>query len=693
MLQRGLQLDEGIVVKCMQLKECKDTRHGNMLIGATMSGKTTAWELLAEALNRLHREEKEEKGGGDRVKCDQPPVKVECLNPKSINVDELYGAFDDQSPPQWREGVLSSVLKGMVSAEQSVARWMVIDGPVDTLWIESMNSVLDDSKRLTLVNCDVIALTRNVRLLFEVDGLAVASPATVSRVGMVYLDIDELGWKPVAKSWLDSKASRGKEFKDFLTETAFRYLDKVLTAKKLSCRELVASSDSACVRNMGTLFDALEDQWAGKEKEMSREDFNAYIEKWFVFSMIWAVGATVDESSRRELDIVIRDIEPMFPTTNWVFDYYINLKKCEWAPWDELLKPQILQGKEFHEIYIQTVDWARNRFVAQALLAKGGHILFVGNSGVGKTVLIEKTLLAELNQLELSFTINFSAGTSSGRTQEVIESNFDRRAKNKFKPKNTKLKAICFIDDLNMPKKDEYGSQPPIELIRQWFDSGFWYDRQKVVKNYMCELQFLAAMGKPGGGRAHLTPRLTSKLHLVNFTNPSEKQMRKIYETIFITKFFAFGDDIKFLQESLAQATIAIFNSCCSDFLPTPRKTHYIYNMRDISKVFQGLFLADKLIYESKEQVVKLWGHEVLRVFHDRLISFEDREKFKKMVNDQLEPNFSMNYVEHCMTDQERDAVFVDFLVDQDGEQETQSKVYEEVTDFGRLREFLNDQL
>ena len=75
-----------------------------------------------------------------------------------------------------------------------------------------MNSVLDDSMRLTLVNCDVIALTNNVRLLFEVDGLAVASPATVSRVGMIYMDIDELGWKPVAKSWLETKNAKGKEF-------------------------------------------------------------------------------------------------------------------------------------------------------------------------------------------------------------------------------------------------------------------------------------------------------------------------------------------------------------------------------------------------------------------------------------------------------------------------------------------------
>ncbi len=73
---------------------------------------------------------------------------------------------------------------------------MILDGPVDTLWIESMNSVLDDSKLLTLNNGDRIGLTSNVRLLFEVENLAVASPATVSRAGMIYLDIEELGWRP-----------------------------------------------------------------------------------------------------------------------------------------------------------------------------------------------------------------------------------------------------------------------------------------------------------------------------------------------------------------------------------------------------------------------------------------------------------------------------------------------------------------
>ena len=82
-----------------------------------------------------------------------------------------------------------------------------------------------------------------------------------------------------------------------------------------------------------------------------------------------------------------------------------------------------------------------------------------------------------LDTNKISFTINFSAGTSANSVQEIIESQFDRRAKNRFQPKGSKLKAICFIDDFNMPRKDTFGSQPPIELVRQWIDYGYWFDR------------------------------------------------------------------------------------------------------------------------------------------------------------------------------------------------------------------------
>jgi len=202
-----------------------------------------------------------------------------------------------------------------------------------------------------------------------------------------------------------------------------------------------------------------------------------YVEKWFVFCLIWSIGATVEEGSRREIDYILRDIESMFPHSNTVYEHYLNQEKHEWAPWDEKLQANWKPvDKDFHKINVPTVDTIRNRYIVQALLDHGSQILLVGHSGVGKTVLVDGILMT-LDANTHHFTINFSAGTSSVNTQEIIESNFERRAKNKYRPKNAKQKAVCFIDDLNMPRKDTFGSQPPLELMRQWIDYEFWYDR------------------------------------------------------------------------------------------------------------------------------------------------------------------------------------------------------------------------
>ncbi len=97
------------------------------------------------------------------------------------------------------------MMSRLCKEESEQQRWMILDGPVDTLWIESMNTVLDDNKVLTLLNGDRISLPSQVGLIFEVEDLAVASPATVSRAGMVFVNLNDLGWRPFIKSWVAKK--------------------------------------------------------------------------------------------------------------------------------------------------------------------------------------------------------------------------------------------------------------------------------------------------------------------------------------------------------------------------------------------------------------------------------------------------------------------------------------------------------
>ena len=116
-----------------------------MLVGQSLSGKSTCWKILAKALNTLSESKP--------TKYQQ--VKYEVLNPKAVTMNELYGYVQDM---EWNDGVLSCMMSRLCKVESNDQRWMILDGPIDTLWIESMNTVLDDNKVLTLLNGDRINL-------------------------------------------------------------------------------------------------------------------------------------------------------------------------------------------------------------------------------------------------------------------------------------------------------------------------------------------------------------------------------------------------------------------------------------------------------------------------------------------------------------------------------------------------------
>ena len=137
------------------------------------------------------------------------PQKFVTMNPKAILSGQMFGTMD-VAAGEWNDGIFSQLWR-KANKDKKNFTWLVLDGPVDAIWIENMNTVMDDNKLLTLANNDRIPMLRpNVTLHFEVEDLRNASPATVSRAGIIYVSEADLGCMPFVTSWLASR-SQGRQ--------------------------------------------------------------------------------------------------------------------------------------------------------------------------------------------------------------------------------------------------------------------------------------------------------------------------------------------------------------------------------------------------------------------------------------------------------------------------------------------------
>jgi len=190
MLTDNLAEEPNWFLKIIQLYETSLVRHGFMLVGPAGSGKT----CIANTLNKA------------RTKLGDKHMSIR-LNPKSITGQQMYGVMNPVTG-DWTPGVFSELWSKYNSkAYNKQNTWLTCDGPVDAIWIENLNTVLDDNRILTLANSDRIPMADNVRMVFEVENLDNASPATVSRCGIVYVSESDLDWKPLQHSWVRDRIS------------------------------------------------------------------------------------------------------------------------------------------------------------------------------------------------------------------------------------------------------------------------------------------------------------------------------------------------------------------------------------------------------------------------------------------------------------------------------------------------------
>ena len=197
-----------------------------------MGGKSTITATLADALSRIEMQKvkdaflsEQEASPDNSLAVDQklkaPKVQIHGINPKSVSIGKLYGDYEKVG--DWMDGILAITVRNAAADKSGDTHWIMLDGPVDTLWIENLNTVLDDNKKLCLISGEIIKLTQQMTMMFEVEDLQEASPATVSRCGMVYVTPEKLGWEPLLFEWISSIPEGMKEngmetmYKDLIT--------------------------------------------------------------------------------------------------------------------------------------------------------------------------------------------------------------------------------------------------------------------------------------------------------------------------------------------------------------------------------------------------------------------------------------------------------------------------------------------
>uniref|UniRef100_A0A8C6ZHZ5 Dynein axonemal heavy chain 10 n=1 Tax=Nothoprocta perdicaria TaxID=30464 RepID=A0A8C6ZHZ5_NOTPE len=679
--------EEGYVVlpvqvdKVVQMYETMLTRHTTMVVGPTGGGKSVVINALCHAQTKLGL-----------------LTKLYTLNPKAMSVIELYGILDPTTR-DWTDGVLSNIFRDINKpTDKKERRYILFDGDVDALWVENMNSVMDDNKLLTLANGERIRLQAHCALLFEVGDLQYASPATVSRCGMVFVDPKNLKYKPYWQKWTQERGNERNEL-NHLFEKYVPYLIDMITEGIVDGRQgerlktIVPQTDLNMVVQLTMMLEAL---------IVTQYDEPDVLECFFLEALYCSLGAALLDTGRIKFDETVKRLSSMstvhddnvlakpgelpgqLPT---LYDFHFDVLKKRWIPWMKLVPEYIhIPQKKFLDILVPTVDTTRTTWLLEQMVKIKRPVVLVGESGTSKTATTQNFLNQLNKDFNLLLIINFSSRTTSMDIQRNLEANVEKRAKDTYGPPMGK-RLLVFMDDMNMPRVDEYGTQQPIALLKLLLERGFLYDRGKEMTcKILRDLGFIAAMGKAGGGRNEIDPRFISLFSVFNVPFPSEQSLNLIYASILKGHTEMFNESIATIADKMTACTLELYKMIVHDLPPTPSKFHYIFNLRDLSRVYNGLVLTTPGRFQTVAQMVRVWRNECLRVFHDRLINEADKALVQGHIKHLIEENFPDD-LEQAMRDP---ILFGDFRM---ALSEGEPRIYEDIQDYDAAKALFQEIL
>ncbi|XP_063235253.1 dynein axonemal heavy chain 5 [Bacillus rossius redtenbacheri] len=709
--EAGLILHPPWVLKLIQLYETQRVRHGIMVLGPAGAGKTACIHTLMGALTACgdyHREMR--------------------MNPKAITASQMFGRLD-VATNDWTDGIFSALWRKTLKLKKGEHVWLVLDGPVDSIWIENLNSVLDDNKTLTLANGDRLNMAPTCKIIFEPHNIDNASPATVSRNGMVYMSSSGLDWKPVVSAWLRSRSPREVTVFQQLFDDTFAVMyswctqNLSLAMVVLQCnivRQLLILLEGLVPPQSAELEEALQaddqpdeaDQDEDGEGEGDEEELAArllspeHLHKLYVFAMIWSMGAFLDLGDRARFDAFLGDklgALDLPPTRSapgsLVFDYVVS-QRGRWEHWNTLMGTYSYPENstpDYSNILVPVIDSVRTSYLVHAVAKQERSVLLIGEQGSAKTVMMKAYMKRSSPEVCLNRSFNFSSATTPYQFQKTIESYMEKRMGNTFGPPGGK-KMVVFIDDINLPEINEWGDQITNEIVRQTMDMNGFYSLEKPGEfTTIVDMLFVAAMGQPGGGRNDIPERLKRQFCVFNCTLPSDESIDKIFHVIGEGHYNSkrgFSAEVRALVKKLISLTRILWQRTRAQLLPTPAKFHYVFSLRDLSRVWQGMVGTLSTVVDSEAVLLILWKHECSRVISDRLTLTSDKEWFDKELENVVTEVLGPSYWEMAKPN----PVFVDFMRDapeptgEEGEDADMElpKVYEPVYDYSELMERLD---
>lgn len=605
MTELRLSAIDSQISKMLQFHEACQQRMGVGIVGPSGCGKSTMWKVLEHAYKKMGRR-----------------YVIHVMNPKSMNRVRLLGHMDHDTR-EWFDGVLTASARKVIKEPVSTHNWIVCDGDIDPEWVESLNSVLDDNRLLTMPNGERIQFGTNVNFVFETDHLRFASPATISRLTMIFLSEEDVDVKPLVNSWIRKQPEemQGK-FEIWFDELFYRGLDWFMAhASKGSA---VETTRMGMVTNVLAHLVPRVDPHTGEPTIITKQDF--------ILAVCRGLGGNlVDEFGLNLTREVFSWAGEHLPDPNRPLNCYCyegNLTR--YNPSEEEITFEEVQRAHVLPPLIETPSSLQYMDLFWTWLVEEQPFIVCGPEGAGKNLLIRHAINRLQNQGDGTCsvaTLSCNAQTSSKDVLTKLRqfcSVTTGTSGRIFRPREGR-RVILYMKDINLPTPDKYDTSEIVMFLQQAImHNGFYDDDLEFV--ILEHVQIIASIAPASTlGRHRLATRFTANVRVCYMSYCSSEELQAVYSKMMLAAlqnplYQNVAHTAFTLGPKAAEAMVDIYANMKRRFTVDEHE-HYVFSPRDLTRWVMQLLRYE---VESEAAFLQAWAYEACRIFRDRLVGVSD---------------------------------------------------------------------